>query len=182
MDLSTEHRVYGKGPAVLSETERVKTAGGWIDDGRVCGILAVSRAFGDADFKQPLLSTMLQRGVEDGYWDEAFASTVSFTGDPVTSEPDVLEMGIEAGADEFLLLATDGLWDVIGSQEVVSLIRQNFKQGRHPEEIAERVAQLAMKRYTTDNAAVIVVDLLGEEGWAEIGAKKKAGKGFLGLF
>lgn len=30
---------------------RVKAAGGWIYDGRVCNILAVSRAFGDWEFK-----------------------------------------------------------------------------------------------------------------------------------
>jgi protein phosphatase 2C family protein 2/3 len=43
LDLSTEHRVWGKTPTVLSEIERIEAVGGWVDDGRVCGVLAVSR-------------------------------------------------------------------------------------------------------------------------------------------
>lgn len=181
MDLSTEHRVYGRGPVVESETERVEAAGGWIDDGRVCGILAVSRAFGDASFKGPGLKRMLKEGVADGHWDSNFAASVKFVADPVTSEPDVFEVGLEPGVDEFLVVGTDGLWDVLSSKEVVSLVRADFKRGRHPEEIAQRLAQVAIKRYTADNTAVVVVDLMGEEGWAA-GGVKKAGKGFLGLF
>lgn len=181
MDLSTEHRVYGKGQSVLTETERVEAVGGWIDDGRVCGILAVSRAFGDPDFKAPNLERMLHNGVEDGYWDENFAKTINFTGDPVTSEPDVLEMSIEQGSDEFLVLATDGLWDVLSSQEAVAMIRNELRAGKHPKDVAKKLTQLAMRKRTVDNTAVVIVDLLGEDAWREAG-KKKAGKGLFGMF
>ena len=43
VDLTAEHRVFGRGNAVLSETERIEAVGGWVHDGRVCGMLAVSR-------------------------------------------------------------------------------------------------------------------------------------------
>ncbi len=43
IDLSTEHRVWGKSATVLAEIERIEAVGGWVDDGRVCGVLAVSR-------------------------------------------------------------------------------------------------------------------------------------------
>jgi len=36
---------------IAPEVERVKASGGWVYDGRVCNILAVSRAFGDWEFK-----------------------------------------------------------------------------------------------------------------------------------
>lgn len=43
LDLSTEHRVWGKSATVQAEIERIEGVGGWVDDGRVCGVLAVSR-------------------------------------------------------------------------------------------------------------------------------------------
>ena len=181
MDLSTEHRVYGKGPSVVTEIERVEAVGGWIDDGRVCSILAVSRAFGDPDFKAPNLERMLQNGVDDGYWDENFASTIKFSGDPVTSQPDVFEMKVETGSDEFIVVATDGLWDVMSSQDVVTMIRNELKAGQHPEAVAKKLTQMAVKKRTVDNTAVVIVDLLGEDAWSEAG-KKKAGKGLFGMF
>ena len=36
---------------IADEVARVRGTGGWIYDGRVCNILAVSRAFGDWEFK-----------------------------------------------------------------------------------------------------------------------------------
>ena len=47
------------------------------------------------------------------YWDEEFASSVSFSGDPVVATPDVCEVD-GTDADEFLVLATDGLWYAFG--------------------------------------------------------------------
>ena len=42
----------------------MEAAGGWVEDQRVCDILAVSRAFGDADFKGPGRQKLLAKGVE----------------------------------------------------------------------------------------------------------------------
>lgn len=47
-----------------AEIERVKSAGGWVEDGRVCGLLAVSRAFGDWELKQEGLQFFLDESVE----------------------------------------------------------------------------------------------------------------------
>ena len=46
VDLSAEHRVWGKTAAVQAEIARIECVGGWVDDGRVCGVLAVSRRAG----------------------------------------------------------------------------------------------------------------------------------------
>ena len=42
-------------------------------------------------------------------WDQAFADSVQWSGDPVVAEPDVCELDAE-DTDEFVVLATDGLW------------------------------------------------------------------------
>ena len=57
------HRLHGHGENVTPESARVQEAGAWIDDGRVCDILAVSRAFGDREFKGEGLPVMLRKGV-----------------------------------------------------------------------------------------------------------------------
>jgi hypothetical protein len=63
-DLSTEHRAYGKGKIVKSETKRIESVGGWVENGRVCDMLAVTRAFGDAEFKGDAnRARLLQDGV-----------------------------------------------------------------------------------------------------------------------
>jgi protein phosphatase 1A len=90
---------------------RVKAAGGWIGDGRVCDVLAVSRAFGDWEFKGTNTGTLLEEGVKYKWWDQTFADGVTFTGDLVVASPavSVTEVSEEAG-DEFVVVATDGLW------------------------------------------------------------------------
>ncbi len=63
--LRLHRRVSGKGPVVEAERARVEAAGGWVVDGRVCDVIAVSRAFGDLQFKEEKgRQEMLQFGVE----------------------------------------------------------------------------------------------------------------------
>lgn len=180
IDLTTEHRVYGPSPAAAAEIARVTGAGGWIDDGRVCGVLAVSRAFGDAGLKRPGLTTTLKQGVVDGWWDRAFADAHrAFTADPVIPTPDVTEIATSP-ADEFVVIASDGLWDVLSSRDAVSLARRALRRGAGPAGAAEALAGAAAKRRTEDNVAVVVIDLQGER---EEGGGGGGGGGFLsGLF
>lgn len=58
------HRLSEKTDTGKAEIERVRAAGGWVEDERVCDILAVSRAFGDPDFKGPGRQRLLHKGVE----------------------------------------------------------------------------------------------------------------------
>ncbi|KAF2122839.1 protein phosphatase-like protein 2C [Lophiotrema nucula] len=78
-----------------NEGRRVASAGGLILNNRVNGVLAVTRALGDAYMK-----------------------------DLVTGHPYTTETVIQPDQDEFLILACDGLWDVCSDQEAVDLVRQ----------------------------------------------------------
>lgn len=93
----------------------MEETGGWVSrDGRVCDVLAVSRAFGDLEFKgQENLQRLLQIGVEERAWTQKFADKVNFTSDPVIATPAVTytPIGEELG-DEFIVVASDGLWCV----------------------------------------------------------------------
>lgn len=174
VDLSTEHRVWGKTPGVMAEIERIESVGGWVDDGRVCGVLAVSRAFGDMEFKgQAGLKLLLQKGIDFELWDQKFADSRHFTGNPVTAQPDVTELALH-DSDEFVVVASDGLWDVMDSQEVVKLARRDLQRGLEPQEVASKLTTLAVKRGSQDNIGVVLIDL-GKVEWG-----KDAGGG--GLF
>ncbi len=145
----------------------------------------MSRAFGDRELKGDGLASLLRRGVEDGFWTTAFTEGVHFTADPVSVEPDVTELPRQP-EDEVVLVATDGLWDVVSSSEAVAFARKGLHRGQEPQAVAESLAKLAVKRYSSDNVAVVVVDLKGAEGWGGAtgtsGAQRSEKKKMFGFF
>jgi serine/threonine protein phosphatase PrpC len=56
----------------------------------------------------------------------------------VTAFPDVIHVSRSA-QDEFIVLACDGIWDVMSSQEVVDLVRDMLLNGRPPPPPPEEV-------------------------------------------
>ncbi|GMH45465.1 hypothetical protein BSKO_13422 [Bryopsis sp. KO-2023] len=159
LDITTEHRLYGKCPTAKAERERVRSVGGWVEDGRVCGLLAVSRAFGDWELKEEGLDFFLKDGVETGFIEKEVADEAKFTGSPVVATPDVTELRLQP-TDEFAIMATDGIWDVLTSANAVRLVRRQFKNGMNAQDIADYLCDLAIKRHSTDNVACVIVDLV----------------------
>ncbi|XP_047150978.1 protein phosphatase 2C 57 isoform X1 [Vigna umbellata] len=107
--LTSPHRPYGSNKTSLDEIRRIREAGGWISNGRICGDIAVSRAFGDMRFKTKK-NEMLQKGVQEGKWSAKFISRVQLNNDLVVAYPDIYQVALGSDA-EFVVLATDGLWD-----------------------------------------------------------------------
>lgn len=71
-----------------------------------------------------------------------------------------------------------GLWDVVSSQEACRLALNNLRKGLSPQAIADMLCQVALKRYTSDNVAVVVVELRRQ---AEGDSSQDRGrKGFFG--
>ena len=83
------------------EKERIESNGGSVikfDIWRVNGTLAVSRSIGDPDYK-PF----------------------------VTCEPDLIELTL-TGSEDYLILASDGLWDHLQVDEVTSIVYEHLEQ------------------------------------------------------
>lgn len=75
----------------------------------------------------------------------------------VSSEPELWESRLTA-ADEFLILACDGVWDVMNSQQAVDCVRSNlFRSNNNAEEASKHLANEAFRRGSTDNISVVVV-------------------------
>ncbi|XP_015083675.1 protein phosphatase 2C 51-like [Solanum pennellii] len=121
------------------EKKRVEAAGGKIlnwNGSRVQGILATSRSIGDHCLK-PF----------------------------VIPEPEVTVYKRNE-LDEFIVIATDGLWDVVSNEVTCDVARKCLRQIRRkfPErdsaaDAAALLAELAIARGSKDNISVIVVEL-----------------------
>ncbi|KAF3324605.1 putative protein phosphatase 2C 5 [Carex littledalei] len=163
--VTNPHRPYGNNRVSLQEIKRIRAAGGWISDGRICGEISVSRAFGDIQFKTKK-NEMLARGVEDGRWTEKFASRIQFKGDLLTASPDIYitELGPNA---EFILLASDGLWDYMKTSDAVALVRNQLRQHGDVQLACEALAQTTLNQGSQDNISVVIADL-GRTKWDEL--------------
>ncbi|XP_066337763.1 probable protein phosphatase 2C 74 [Miscanthus floridulus] len=121
--LTADHTWAGE-----DERARIEREGGYVCRSgsgvwRVQGSLAVSRAFGDGALKQ---------------W--------------VVAEPAVTRVPLDAGC-EFLVIASDGLWDKVSNQEAVHVISGNQATA------CRELVDMALRRGSRDDITVMVVDL-----------------------
>lgn len=155
--LTNPHRPFGSNKASMDEARRIRAAGGWIVDGRICGDITVSRAFGDLRFKTKK-NEMLLNGVEQGKWTKKFISRINFNEDLVTSTPDIYHAHL--GSDvEFILLASDGLWDYMKSSDAIIFVRNHLRQHGDVQLACEALAQEALERRSQDNISIVIADL-----------------------
>lgn len=137
IDISEDHR-----PALATEAQRIIAAGSSIISDRVDGMLAVSRAFGDFDFKQ--------------------AKNLPPQKQAVTCLPDVVEVELGPG-DTFMVIACDGIWDCLTSQEVVTFVSDSLSKRNDPLVAAEALIERCIAKdipedgIGTDNMSVVVV-------------------------
>ncbi|XP_031267516.1 protein phosphatase 2C 57-like [Pistacia vera] len=163
--LTNPHRPYGSNKVSLQEIRRIREAGGWIVNGRICGDIAVSRAFGDIRFKTKK-NEMLKKGVDEGRWSEKFVSRVKLNKDLVIALPDIfqIDLGLDA---EFILLASDGLWDYMNNSEAVTFVRNQLQQHGDVQVACEALAQAALDRHSQDNVSIVIADL-GRTDWQNL--------------
>lgn len=113
-------------PNMREERLRIERAGGmvaWAGTWRVAGVLAVSRAFGDRPLKRFIIPT-----------------------------PDIQEE-VLTHKDDCVILATDGVWDVVTNQEAVTLASSIPDAQR----AARCLVEEAYARGSLDNISCVVV-------------------------
>ncbi|RZC75959.1 hypothetical protein C5167_000066 [Papaver somniferum] len=150
-------------PDLPAELQRIQSAGGRViywDGPRVLGVLAMSRAIGD-NYLKPYVS----------------------------SEPEITVTD-RTEEDEFMILASDGLWDVVSNDTACDIVRMCllngsgrvvlpqsssagvmknvFGGGSNPDKACSDAAmlltKLALARRSADNVSVVVVDLRKDLG------------------
>ncbi|XP_010920816.2 putative protein phosphatase 2C 53 [Elaeis guineensis] len=117
------------------ERERIESLGGFVDycrgTWRLQGSLAVSRGIGDSHLKQ---------------W--------------VIPEPETKILKIEPEC-EFLILASDGLWDKVGNQEAVDIARPFCFDTDKPSPLSacKKLADLSAARGSLDDTSVMIIQM-----------------------
>ncbi|CAN8007081.1 unnamed protein product, partial [Ixodes pacificus] len=108
VDMSLDHK-----PEDATELSRICRAGGRVTrDGRVNGGLNLSRAIGDHAYK---------RNTELELRDQM-----------ITALPDIKTLELDPETDEFMILACDGIWNNMTSQETVDFVKQELDKGTKP--------------------------------------------------
>lgn len=122
--LTEDHRASD-----LSEVARIEQAGGFLFRERVVGILALTRSLGDH-----LLKTFVI----------GHPSVMSAT----------LDLPTKSSESSLLILACDGVFDVLSDEQAVAIVRENSSKRA---EAARCLVEEALKRGSTDNVSAIVV-------------------------
>eukprot|EP00638_Chattonella_subsalsa_P012376 CAMPEP_0117791432 /NCGR_PEP_ID=MMETSP0948-20121206/8856_1 /TAXON_ID=44440 /ORGANISM="Chattonella subsalsa, Strain CCMP2191" /LENGTH=435 /DNA_ID=CAMNT_0005621489 /DNA_START=179 /DNA_END=1482 /DNA_ORIENTATION=+ len=128
-------------PFRQDEENRIRLAGGFVVNKRVMGELAVSRAFGDSEFKR-------------GY----NMNNEPTQGPLITCEPEITEMNLQSD-DFFLLLACDGLFDVFQNEEAVQYVLQEMNAHHNAHRTCENLSRTAIERGSRDNITIILIIL-----------------------
>jgi serine/threonine protein phosphatase PrpC len=106
LEMSQDHK-----PDNTEELRRIEAAGGFVEEGRVRGILSLSRALGDLEYK---LNKKI--GVE---------------AQMITCVPEIKKVELQP-EDKFFVIACDGIWDCLTSQQCVDLFTKTTKLRKQP--------------------------------------------------
>lgn len=130
-DLSKDHK-----PSDASELDRIMRNGGFVTqphqtDGvhRVMGRLSLSRALGDWDLR------------------------------PYVSAASDVTLHERSPHDAFVVIASDGIWDVMSSDEVATHIDDVLTSGGKPKAALEGVLAESRRRGSGDNVTILLLDV-----------------------
>ncbi|KAL9250348.1 putative protein phosphatase 2C 60 [Drosera capensis] len=135
-NLSRDHK-----PDLEAERERILKAGGFIHAGRVNGSLNLARAIGDMEFKQNKFLPVEKQ--------------------IVTANPDINTVEL-CEDDDFIVLACDGVWDCMTSQQLVDFVHEKLSTESKLSSVCESVLDRCLAPSTAggegcDNMTMILV-------------------------
>ena len=118
------------------EQKRIEAADGQIINGRLSGVLEPSRAIGDIDLKTKEMKHQL------------------------ISIPEVQHIRLRP--EQYLVLATDGVWDVLSNEQIATQINE-LQHVRMPlsdfrQQVARNITEYAMVPENTDDISLVVIE------------------------
>lgn len=124
-------------PYLEKERKRIEGAGGSVMIQRINGSLAVSRAFGDYEYKDdPRLPADQQL---------------------VSPEPDVYIRERNLENDQFMVVACDGIYDVMTNEELAEFVKDRLSVHSDLREVCDDVLDECLVKGSRDNMTMVVV-------------------------
>ena len=125
--LSYDHRMSDE-----KEKQRILEAGVEVEENRIGGELMLTRIFGDYEFKD--------EKNKKGVICEPFLSKIK------------IDLNIR---DQFLILASDGIWDLVNEKEIQQMIKKN----NNSEKLCAMIIKKALDLGSWDNMSVFAIRL-----------------------
>lgn len=141
-------------PINPQERERIQNAGGSVMIQRVNGSLAVSRALGDFEYKN-----VQGKGPCEQL---------------VSPEPEIVEVLRKKDKDEFLILACDGIYDVMTNDELADFVRGRMLLTDDLKSICNQVVDTCLYKGSRDNMSIVIIAFEGAPKVSEEAKKKEA--------
>lgn len=141
-------------PGNPGEKKRIQDAGGSVMIQRVNGSLAVSRALGDFEYKN-----VPGKGPCEQL---------------VSPEPEVYVEARDHAKDEFLVLACDGIWDVMTNEELCDFVRDRMRLTDDLEMICSYVIDTCLSKGSRDNMSIVIVAFEGAPKVSDEAKQKEA--------
>lgn len=130
--VTRDHKPYND-----DERQRIEKAGGSVMMQRVNGSLAVSRALGDYEYKS--------------------TQNIPSVDQQVSPLPEIFCLERDSEKDEFLVIACDGIWDVMTNQEVLDFVYKELQIREDRGLICDNLIEECFQRGSRDNMSVVLV-------------------------
>uniref|UniRef100_A0A7S4R5G4 protein-serine/threonine phosphatase n=1 Tax=Ditylum brightwellii TaxID=49249 RepID=A0A7S4R5G4_9STRA len=148
VDISSKHKAmalsFDHKPMDTEEASRIKKAGGFVRGGRVNGKLGVSRSLGDFKYKK--------------------FSPYDYdpSNDIVTALPEFLVTKRNNDIDEFIVLGSDGIWDIVSNGECSEIVYNSLRiKDSDPTTACEDLLDKCYDGGSKDNMTVIIIKMPG---------------------
>ena len=117
-ELSVAHK-----PSNTTEKERIEKAGFRVIGGRINSIIAVSRSFGDKEFKS--------------------VSNIPQEEQPLTCIPNIIKTTLQK-TDKFIVMCCDGITDALSPEEIINFVSSEIGKQTQFQLIAQKLCEEAI--------------------------------------
>ena len=171
MTLSHDHKVTD-----ARERARIAKLGlsAQVRDGRLFGVLAVSRSFGDVALKtrqtkalSELAAASASTGsvasvaaavAEEEEGEDADGAAGPNAKEALIAAPEIVRVRVRP-TDEFVVVASDGVWDELSSQKVVNFVRRRLAAHKCAQRAARELVSEALGAGGHDNTSALIIVL-----------------------